>query len=147
MSEPASMPPLLNKSMKMMLRSPLHGVVSNYLTLITFTGRKSGKTYTTPVSYSEENGLVTIFTHAKWWKNLHKASLVTLCLKGKEVQGIAEAVEDDKPMIANALISHLRKSPFDARYYDVTIDENGNPNPDEVEQAVQTVAMIRVWLR
>jgi hypothetical protein len=50
--------------MKLVLRSPAHGVVSKTILLITFTGRKSGKTYTTPVSYSQFDDQVYVFTHA-----------------------------------------------------------------------------------
>ena len=34
----------------------------------------------------------------------------------------------------------------DARCYDVTFDDHGNPNTEEVERAVQTVVMIRIRL-
>ena len=146
MSESTSVSPTLNKTMKFILRSPLHGMVSKYLTLITFTGCKSGKTYTTPVSYSQEGDQVYIFTHANWWKNLHNGAPVTLRLRGRNLQGLAEPVAEDKQTVAAALTTHLRKSPFDARFYDVTIDEHGNPIPEDVEKAVQTVAMIWVQL-
>ena len=146
MSETASVPPMLNKTMKFVLRSPLHGLISKYLLLITFTGRKSGKTYTTPVSYAQEDGQVTIFTHANWWKNLRGGSPVLLRLRGRDVEGQAETIVENKQEIADALAAHLRKSPFDARYYDVTFDDNGDPNLDDVERAVQSVTMIRVQL-
>jgi len=146
MSQTPSVPPILNKTMKFILRSPLHGMVSNYLTLITFTGRKSGKIYTTPVSYSQQDDQVTIFTHANWWKNLGSSAQVSLCLRGRELQGLAEPIAEDKQTVAAALTDHLRKSPYDARYYDVTIGEDGTPSATDVEQAVRTVTMIRVWL-
>ena len=146
MSETPSVPPILNKTMKFILRSPLHGMISKYLLLITFTGRKSGKTYTTPVSYSREDGQVTIFTHANWWKNLRGGAPVSLRLRGREIQGMAEPVAEDKQAVAAALTAHLRKSPFDAKFYDVTMDEHGKPIAEDVAQAVQTVAMIRVQL-
>jgi hypothetical protein len=38
--------------------------------IITFTGKKSGKQYATPVSYFQENGSIVCFTHGHWWKNL-----------------------------------------------------------------------------
>lgn len=146
MSESISVSPMLNKTMKFILRSPLHGMISKYLTLITFTGRKSGKTYTTPVSYFQDNNQIYIFSHASWWKNLRNGAPVTLRLRGKKIQGLAEPVVDDKQTIASALTTHLRQSPFDARFYDVTIDEAGNPNLEDVEKAVKTVAMIQVQL-
>ena len=146
MSETASVPPMLNKTLKLILRSPLHGMISKYILLITFTGRRSGKTYTTPVSYSLQDDQVIIFTHANWWKNLRGGATVTLRLRGREVPGMAEPIIEDKQALATRLTDHLRKSPFDARFYDVTIDQNGNPIPEEVEQAVKTVVMIRVRL-
>ena len=133
--------------MRFILRSPLHGMVSKYLTLITFTGRKSGKTYTTPVSYYQQNNQVTIFTHADWWKNLQNGASVSLRLQGREFQGLAKAIAEDKQTVAAILTTHLRKSPFDARFYDVTIDEHGKPIPEDVKKAVQTLAMIQVQLR
>jgi deazaflavin-dependent oxidoreductase (nitroreductase family) len=132
--------------MKFVLRSPLHGMVSSYLTLITFSGRKSGKTYTTPVSYFRQDDLVHIFTHANWWKNLRGGAPVTLRLRGEELCGIAEPIVEDKQAIAEMLSAHLRQSPFDAKFYNVTYDDAGNPNKEEVEQAVRTVVMVRVQL-
>jgi len=146
MSETSSVSPMLNKTMKFILRSPLHGMISKYLTLITFTGCKSGKTYTTPVSYSQQDDQVTIFTHANWWKNLRGGASVSLRIRGRELQGVAESIAEDKQAVAAALTAHLQNSPFDARFYDVTIDNDGNPLPEDVEQAVQTVTMIHVWL-
>jgi hypothetical protein len=37
------------------LRSPLHGILSKNFLLINFTGRKSGRVFTTPVSYSQDD--------------------------------------------------------------------------------------------
>ncbi len=146
MSQPTSVPPIVTQMMKFMLRSPLHGMVSKTTLLITFIGRKSGKTYTTPVSYSQHDNHVYIFTHASWWKNLRGGTPVSLRLRGLEVQGLAEPVAEDKQAIAASLSAHLRKVPFDAKFYGVTFDDHGNPGAEEVEKAAQTVVMIRVQL-
>jgi deazaflavin-dependent oxidoreductase (nitroreductase family) len=121
-------------------------MVSKSVLLITFTGRKSGKTYTTPVSYSQHGDQVYVFTHAAWWKNLCNGRPVTLRIQGREFQGLAEPVAEDKQAVAAGLSAHLRKVPSDARYYGVTFDDHKNPNTEEVEQAVQTVVMIRTRL-
>ena len=146
MSQAPSVPPILNRTMKLILRSPVHGMVSKAILLITFTGRISGKSYTTPVSYSQNGDQVTIFTHANWWKNLRNGTPVSLRLRGRELQGLAETVADDKQAVAAGLSAHLRKVPSDARYYGVTFDERNNPNLEEVEQAAQTVVMVRIQL-
>jgi hypothetical protein len=49
MSQTHTIGAFVNKSMKIILCSPLHRVLSQTLLLITFTGRKSGKTYATPL--------------------------------------------------------------------------------------------------
>jgi len=132
--------------MKTWLRLPVHGVVSKTILLITFTGRKSGKTYTTPVSYSQYDDQVYIFTHAAWWRNLRSGTPVTLRIRGRELQGLAEPVAEDKQAVTAGLTAHLRKVPSDARYYGVTFDDYKNPRAEEVEKAAQTVVMIRIRL-
>ena len=132
--------------MELVLRSPVHAMVSKTILLITFTGRKSGMTYTTPVSYSQYDDQVYIFTHAVWWKNLRSGPPVTLRLRGREFQGRAEPVAEDKQAIAARLIAHLRKVPSDARFYGVTFDDHRNPRAEEVEKAAQTVVMICIRL-
>jgi hypothetical protein len=75
-----------------LLRSPLHFLVSGSYMLITFTGRKSGKIYTTPVEYRQENHTLTVFTQRRrsWWKNFQGGAPITLRLRGHEVRAMAE---------------------------------------------------------
>lgn len=146
MTETPTVPPYVNSAMKFILSSPLHGMVSKSVLLISFTGRKSGKTYTTPVSYSQEGDQVTIFTHANWWRNLRGGEPVSLHIRGRELQGLAEPVAEDKDLIAAGLAAHLRKVPSDAKFYGVTLDEGGNPKEEEVEKAVQSVVMVHIQL-
>jgi len=146
MSQPTTVPPFVNKTMKFMLRSPLHGIVSKNFLLITFTGRRSGKTYTTPVSYSRDGNCLYVFTHATWWKNLHPDMPITIRLRGRDVQGLPEPVAEDKKAVAASLMDHLRRSPYDASFYGVTLDENKKPNAEDVEKGAQTAVMIRIRL-
>jgi deazaflavin-dependent oxidoreductase (nitroreductase family) len=138
--------PWLNRVMKFILRSPFHSPVSRTIMLITFTGRKSGRTYTTPVSYLRENGVVTLFTHGVWWKNLIGGAPVTLRIQGKNLQGTAEPVTDDQEAKAESLLAMLRHNPRDAPYYGVTFDENGQPNPDELARGARDAVMVRIQL-
>jgi hypothetical protein len=139
-------PPAINNTIKFILRSPLHGILSKNFLLISFTGRKSGRTFTTPVSYSRDGNCLYIFTHAAWWKNLSPNHPITLRLLGKDVQGLPEPVAEDKQAVSAGLMAHLRRAPADARFYGVTLDENRNPKQAEVEAGAQTTIMIRVTL-
>lgn len=88
---------VINPLMTALLRSPLHGLVSDSLLLVTFTGRKSGREYTTPVGYEAVDGTlyVTSQTDRVWWKNLRGGADVTVRLRGEERAGHAEVIEDN----------------------------------------------------
>ena len=142
--EPPGIPPWLNKLLKWILSSPFHGPVSKSIMLITFIGRKSGKQYTTPVTYYRAGNIVTLFTNARWWKNLVGGAPVTLRIRGKDLQCNVETIADDKETIAAGLREALKQNPRDVRYYGVTtFDEDGYPDPDEVARGAQDVVMVR----
>lgn len=61
---------MMNKLPLFLLRSPLHGVMSKSVLLVTFAGRKSGKAYATPISYIRQADIVFFTTDSPWWKNL-----------------------------------------------------------------------------
>ena len=143
--ESPTIPPLLNKFMSLTLRSPLHGMVSKSIMLITFTGRKSGKIYTTPISYTRDGNLVTAFTGAKWSRNLIGGAPVTLNIKNKEYQGQAQLIQD-KEDVAKNLRTFLNKVRSDARFYKVRFDEDGRPNWEDVQKAAQRSDMLQIQL-
>jgi deazaflavin-dependent oxidoreductase (nitroreductase family) len=132
--------------MKFILRSPLHSPISNVIMLITFTGRKSGKTYTTPVGYMRTGDEVTLFTHATWWKNLVGGAPVTVRIKGKDLAGTAIPIADDEAVKTAGLMAMIQHNPRDAKYYGVTFGEDGQPNPDEVARGARDAVMVRVQL-
>ena len=138
---------ILNPIMKSLLKSPLHSLASERIMIITFTGRKSGKEYSTPVSYFKENGEIFCFTHGGWWRNIDGGAQVIVRVQGKDHQGFAEAISEDTEYKSEYLAKMLRALPSDARYYGVTLDANGEPDIDEVNQAAVDVVMIRIGLR
>ncbi len=60
----------MNPFVRLLLRSPLHAVLSDTLLLLTYTGRTSGRRYTIPMAYSRVGDVITVFTLHTWWKNL-----------------------------------------------------------------------------
>jgi deazaflavin-dependent oxidoreductase (nitroreductase family) len=88
---------LLNPFMKWLLMSPFHRFVSGSYMLITVTGRKSGKIYTTPVQYGQQGETLFVVTGAayKWWKNLENGADVKLHLRGKDLIGHAEITANE----------------------------------------------------
>src|SRR5437588_11616389 len=50
----------LNPLLKLILRTPAHRLISRWLTLITVTGRKTGRQFTIPVIYRRQDGGIAI---------------------------------------------------------------------------------------
>lgn len=82
--------------------SPRWGpLVSRQLTIITYTGRRSGRTFSTPVGYRRADGIVTIGVRLpdakKWWHNFTgEGGPISLHLDGTDQAGHAVARRDDK---------------------------------------------------
>jgi deazaflavin-dependent oxidoreductase (nitroreductase family) len=133
--------------MKWLLRSPLHGLISNSFMLITFTGRKSGQTYTTPVNYVRDGDdlLVTSYRQRTWWRNLRGGAPVTVRVQGRDLEGVGEAITDDEGVAAN-LLAFLQKVPNRAKYFRVGLDANGQPNPEDVARSAQDRVVVRIRL-
>lgn len=145
-AQAGTMPLWLNRTMSWLLRSPFHRVLSGSIMLITFSGRKSGKIYTTPISYSRQGAQIIAFTHSPWWKNLRDGSQVTLRLQGRDQQGYAQAVADAPATILPYLRIHLQQVQRDARFYAVKVDANGHPNEADLAQAAHESVLIRITL-
>jgi F420H(2)-dependent quinone reductase len=89
----------INPGLRLVLRSPLHGLASRRFALITYTGRKSGREYTIPTFYRDKGDEVTIAVgwpeRKVWWRNLTgEGAPVRLVVRGREVRGHAVATRD-----------------------------------------------------
>ncbi|MEO8397493.1 MAG: nitroreductase/quinone reductase family protein [Chloroflexota bacterium] len=101
---------LSNIFMKPLLRSPLHVLVSKHYLLITFTGRKSGKIYSTPVEYMRDGDRVTFFTQRErsWWKNLQDDAPLTLRVSGQDYPTRAQVIVDEEAIRATFKRMHAK---------------------------------------
>jgi deazaflavin-dependent oxidoreductase (nitroreductase family) len=94
-----------NPFVSAILNSPLHGVLSGSTLLLTFTGRKSGREFTTPISYARDGRTLTLITNRQreWWHNLEGGADVRLRLQGREVCGTANVAAADAPDVIREL--------------------------------------------
>jgi deazaflavin-dependent oxidoreductase (nitroreductase family) len=93
---------LYNPLVKLILRSPFHPMISGNTILLAFTGRKSGKPYSTPINYAIDGNTITVISKRSrtWWKNLQGGAPVKVVVQGQERCGTAEAiVPDDKTIL------------------------------------------------
>jgi hypothetical protein len=138
----------INPLMIALLKSPLHRLMSRDVMLITVTGRRSGRSYTRPVSYRREARTVRCFTRSDtaWWRNLRGGARVSLRIRGEDQRGQADAISGDPKRIADALTSFLARVPRDAAYYDIALDSNGKPDPADLERAAHDVVLVEIAL-
>lgn len=86
---------LVNSLVSTILRSPWHGMRRSRLLLLTFTGRKSGKAFTTPLRYVQEGETLLLRVVYPWWKNLVGEATVRVLLRGSMRTGKAEVLPED----------------------------------------------------
>lgn len=128
-----------------MLRSPLHGLLSRSTMLVTVTGMKSGKAYTTPVNYVRQgNTLYTLSSRQRsWWRNLRGGAGVTLVLQGKEIRGTGTVIETDQG-VANALSHYIKLAPGFTRYLGIRMDNQGKPDTEDLLNSARSRVVVQI---
>lgn len=116
------------------LRSPAHAVMSRQYMIIEFTGRRSGRTYRTPIAYVRDGGRLLASTDSPWWRNLEADPAVGLRLAGRDVAGTA-TVFTDPPQAAPIIRQLVDAIPSYARMAGMT-RQGGRVSDDEILRAI-----------
>jgi deazaflavin-dependent oxidoreductase (nitroreductase family) len=135
-----------NDFMAWVLHSPFHGMLSDGMMLITMTGRRTGKAYTTPVGYYEEGGYLWVITSRErtWWKNLQGGADVKLLLKRKPVNGFADT-ELDVKAVETRMYEYVKHIPQAAKQMEIRV-ENGVANAEDVARTAKDRLFVRIKL-
>ncbi len=135
-----------NPIIRLILLSPLHGLVDSGILLLKYEGRKSGKRYSVPVSYicDGDDYLVVTFKARQWWHNLKSIYPVRIRLRGKEIPATAQAVYDDPQLVSADLAIYLEHQPQLLKYFHVERNEDGSLNMEQVRQAAEKRVMVRI---
>lgn len=144
MKVPEFLFPLINPMMTLMLRSPLHGLMSSSLMLVRFQGRRSGREFVTPVRYLRAGDEVHCFTakHTKWWPNMRSEATVQLTVAGRESTYRMRAILNDAARIKPALEAMLRAFPQDAPYFEMSPIRNGEIPQAELDRATAATVFL-----
>lgn len=135
---------VINPLMALLLRSPLHFVVSGSLLLITFVGKRSGRSYTTPLRYVRDGATVRCFSSrsTRWWRNLVDGAEVRLRIRGVDGRYQASVILDDPSRIEELLKAYLAQYPQDAAYHEVKLNKDGAPNAEDLARAVAAAVVV-----
>ena len=135
-----------NDFVAFLLRTPLYVFMGDTM-LITVTGRKSGRKYTTPVGFfAKENNLWVITSRDRtWWRNIKTGADVSLHLRGRNVTGFAEVVLDEA-MVGTLVGDYLRRFPMAARSLGVRV-EKGVVHAEDAARVAKERLFVRICVK
>jgi hypothetical protein len=131
-----------NSLFRSLLRSRLHWLVSNWLVLLSYEGRRSGRRYTFPVAYKRiGDGIVVVtpMSDSNWWKNFQESQECVVWLRGTEYSANGGVVTDEE------------RPDLILEYFDTygilgrILGFGGHPasSPDQLAQAKRSLAVVR----
>ena len=135
-----------NDFVKLLLLSPLHGLLDNSLMLITVRGRKSGRAITTPVNYYSDGESLWVISNRNrtWWRNTCEGAEVTLRLNGRDVKAYAEAILDEHA-VANRIGEYVQHLPMTAKPLGVRF-QNGVADFDDTVRLAKEKLFVKICL-
>ena len=136
-----------NPIMIWLLKSPMHGMVSKNIMLVTVTGHKSGISISTPANYLRDGNTLWVISwrERKWWRNLRGGAKVRVLVAGKDLEGSGQVIEEEKAD-AKSLFDYYQKVPKIAKYVQIGLEATGQPVYTDCEHAAKKMVTIRIDL-
>src|SRR5437667_10633659 len=88
-----------NPLVRMLLGSPLHGLLDGSFLVLHLTGRKTGRRYDIPVGYVDMEGKLAVVTVSRWRVNLRGGADVEVTLRGRR-RPMHALLEEDPAAVA-----------------------------------------------
>jgi hypothetical protein len=123
-----SQPPLVNRLMARLLRSPLSRLVDRGVMLLTVNGQRTGHAYTFPVQYVEDGTVLWVYVGddavKTWWRNLLGGAEVQVLLRRRIQAGVAVALRhgDEPELVQEGLHRYSQRFPRTARRLGIPTD-------------------------
>ena len=138
-----------NPLVRRLLDSRFAGPMSNALLLLRYRGRKSGRTFATPVGYVRDGDRVVMVTSPsyKWWPNMVGGADVELRLPEGWRSGRADILFPDDPRYDETVALQVSKrGPGMLRGFGVEVDDAGRMTPEAKGTANQNARIVLVTL-
>lgn len=132
-----------NNFVKFFLRTPLRVFMGDTM-LITVTGLKTGKKYSTPVGFYRQNGNLWVLTSRDrtWWRNVKNGADVSLLLEGKTVRAFARA-EVDARAVETLMLDYIQHVPMAAGPLGIRV-ENKAPNMGDIARVAKDRLFVKI---
>ena len=117
---------------RLLLSGGTHRLMSRQLLILRFTGRKTGRTYATTVSYVQEGDALLVPGGGKWWKNLMSGP-VAVRLRGEWLPVTSEVIDESRAM-ADALGRMMAANPALSVFTGIPRGPDGRPDSKSLER-------------
>lgn len=134
---------MMNAVPTLVLRSPMHSLMSARYLLLGFTGRKSRRHYSTPVAYVRDGDRLLISTDSPWRLNVICGRAVTVRLRAHIYTGTGHRVSD--PAQCEAAMRALLAIPGYARAAGIE-RTGGTISAEKIAQAAAQRTVIAIEL-
>ena len=134
-----------NPLMRRLINSSLAGPMNRQLLLLRYRGRRSGRTFTTPVGYVRDGDKVVMVTSPayRWWPNFVGGADADLRLPEGWRQGRVEIVMPDDPRYDETVAFQVaNRGPGMLRSFGVEVDDQGHLTPDAKATAATRAHMV-----
>ena len=95
---------LIDPVVRLLLRSPLHRLLSGSLVLLSYQGCRTGRWHSLPCMYARDGQDLYIIPgqpdREVWWRNLRQPTRVRLRLQGHDLEGTATSSSDPEAVAA-----------------------------------------------
>jgi hypothetical protein len=131
----------MNRLIRPLLASPLHGILSKRLMLLSYTGRRSGRRITIPIGYfdGEPGTVLAMSSTTTWVSSLRDGHTVRLRIRGRDHDAVPAVIQDTE-----AFARFIEGSPGAAKITGLPADRK--PTPEELHAAAQRAHLVRFRL-
>ena len=128
-----------------LIRSPVGRSIGG-MAVVTFRGRRSGRTLATPVECVQGHGHVFIYVgqpdQKQWWRNVKANPQVTIDVQGQRVPGVATVHRGCDPDIEQDLAAYVDHHPQVAR--SLGLPAHGPIDRTALARAADRVVAVRI---
>ena len=134
----------INPFVRVILKSPIHFILSHQILLFRVIGRKSKKIYEIPASYAHINDALVCVTLREnlWWKNFIDIEDQEIYFKGKKINKKIFINFSDDNFVRTKLKELIEHNPIDAFFAGVKLDRNKVPNSEDLDKAAKLHTVI-----
>jgi len=139
----------LNPPMRALLRSPIHRLASANLCLLSYKGRRSGRPFTTPLSFMREGNVVRLLSshETRWWQNFQGGPVeVEVEIARETFRGQAVTILEDGDRLRDGVRTFLTSVPRDAMVYGVKLDSERRPREEDIASAAGHIVLVEIEL-